>query len=120
MPVDHYLFVVPRKKKSRRGGALWGRLGNALGTLWGRSGNALGCFRTLWGHFADALGCCGMRGDALGTLWKHCRDALGRFGDALGHLGMFWHDDGGGDDDDDRLSFLYIQTPDQPPTRPLC
>ena len=33
-------------------------------------------------------------------------------------------DDGGGDSDDDdedlRLSFLYIQTPDQPPPRPLC
>ena len=33
-------------------------------------------------------------------------------------------DDGGGDGDDDgedlRLSFLYIQTPDQPPPRPLC
>ena len=33
-------------------------------------------------------------------------------------------DDGGGDGDGDgedlRLSFLYIQTPDQPPPRPLC
>ena len=33
-------------------------------------------------------------------------------------------DDGGGDGDDDdedlRLSFLYIQTPDQLPPRPLC
>ena len=33
-------------------------------------------------------------------------------------------DDGGGDGDGDgedlRLSFLYIQTPDQPPPRQLC
>ena len=33
-------------------------------------------------------------------------------------------DDGGGDGDGDgedlRLSFLYVQTPDQPPPRPLC
>ena len=37
------------------------------------------------------------------------------------------HDGGGDDDDDDdddvddlRLPLLYIQTPDQPPLRPLC
>ena len=51
-------------------------------------------WRTLWG--------------ALWTLWGWMDDA----------------DDGGGDGDGDgedlRLSFLYIQTPDQPPLRPLC
>ena len=46
----------------------------------------------------------GRSGDALGMLW----DALGMLAD---------DDDGG---DDDRLSFLYIQTSDQPLTRPLC
>ena len=29
-------------------------------------------------------------------------------------------DDDDEDDDEGLLSFLYIQTPDQPPTRPLC
>ena len=51
-------------------------------------------WRTLWG--------------ALWTLWGWMDDADDRGGD------------GDGDGEDFRLSFLYIQTPDQPPPRPLC
>ena len=96
----------------------------ALGTLWGHSGDALG-HSGLWGRFGtfrgrsgDALGrsgdAVGHSGDALGTetLWD--ADALGRSGDTLGRSGtmmlMMMI----------RLPFLYIQTPDQPPKRPLC
>ena len=84
--------------------------------------------------------------DAPGMLWltlETLQDAPRRSRTpqgALGHSGAFWRtlwgalwtlcgwmddaDDGGGDGDGDgedlRLSFLYIQTPDQPPPRPLC
>ena len=54
----------------------------------GRLGAPWGNSGTLWGH----------SGDTLGKLWGHDDD----------------DDGGGGDDDDVRLSFLYIQTPDQP------
>ena len=77
-------------------GSLWRRSGT-LHDVPGRSTalwDSPGAFwRTLWG--------------VLWTLW-------GWMGDA---------DDGGdgdGDGEDLRLSFLYIQTPDQPPPRPLC
>ena len=50
--------------------------------------------------------------DALGKLWGLPDDDDDDDDD----------DDGDDDDDDDdlHLSLLYIQTPDQPPTRPLC
>ena len=71
------------------------RSGDVLEHALAHSGDAPGAlWRTLWG--------------ALWTLWGWMDDA----------------DDGGGDGDGDgedlRLSFLYIQTPDQPPPRPLC
>ena len=56
---------------------------------------------------------------ALGQLWDSSGTALGQLCDSSGTaLEQLWHDDD--DDDDLRLSILYIQTPDQPPQRPLC
>ena len=95
------------------------KVGGRSCDILGRSGDALA-------HSGDIPGRSMTLRDAPGRSGTLQRRFGGHSGGLCGPLGGWMDDadDRGGDGDGDgeglRLSFLYIQTPDQPPPRPLC
>ena len=62
----------------------------------------------------------GRSGTLRGRFGGHCGGLCGHFGNGRMDDAGDGGGDGDGDGEDLRLSFLYIQTPDQAPPRPIC